>query len=374
VDVEFASDGKHLYLLQCRSQSFAHEDAPAAIPRDLPRDRIVFSANRYVTNGSVPDLTHVVYIDPDRYQALGDVGALREVGRVVGRLNTLLPKRQFVLMGPGRWGSRGDIALGVSVTYSDINNTALLVEIARKRGHYVPDVSFGTHFFQDLVESGIRYLPIYPDEAGVVFNEEFLRGARNVLPDMLPEHRALADVVRVVDVPQAAGGLVLRVLMNADSDEAIGVLMPPRPAAAAAPPAALKPVDAAKPTVDHWGWRLQMAQRVAAAVDPIRFGVRAMYVFGSTKNATAGPASDIDLIVHFAGTEAMRRDLELWLEGWGRCLGEMNYFRTGYRSDNLLDVHIVTDEDIARRTSYAAKIGAVTDAARPLAVGGAANS
>jgi pyruvate,water dikinase len=52
-------------------------------------------------------------------------------------------------------------------------------------------------------------------------------------------------------------------------------------------------------------------------------------------------------------------------------LGEVNFLRTGYRTDNLLDVHIVTDEDIANRTSYAVKIGAVTDAARELPLAGA---
>ncbi|MBL0177230.1 MAG: hypothetical protein IPP94_18625 [Ignavibacteria bacterium] len=76
-------------------------------------------------------------------------------------------------MGPGRWGSRGDIKMGVSVTYSDINNTSVLVEIARRRGDYVPDLSFGTHFFQDLVGASIRYLPLYPDDAGVIFNDGF---------------------------------------------------------------------------------------------------------------------------------------------------------------------------------------------------------
>jgi hypothetical protein len=290
------------------------------------------------------------------------------VGRVVGRLNQVLPKRQFVLMGPGRWGSRGDITLGVSVTYSDINNTALLVEVARAKGRYVPDVSFGTHFFQDLVESGIRYLPLYPDDPGVVFNEAFLAGSENILPQILPEAAALADVVRVIDVPQATGGLILRVLMSAETDEAIGLLASPqRSSAAAVGVPAGKRTGA--PAADHWSWRLQMAQRIAADADPVRFGVRGLYVFGSTKNATAGPASDIDLIVHFSGTEAMRRDLEAWLEGWSRALSEVNYLRTGSRTDGLLDVHIVTDEDIARRNSFATKIGAVTDAARPLVVG-----
>jgi hypothetical protein len=89
-------------------------------------------------------------------------------------------------------------------------------------------------------------------------------------------------------------------------------------------------------------------------------------VFGSTKNATAGPGSDIDLIAHFRGTEPQRERLEAWLSGWSLCLGEVNYLRTGYRTPELLDVHIVTDEDIEKKSSFAVKIGAVTDAARPL--------
>jgi predicted nucleotidyltransferase len=290
---------------------------------------------------------------------------MRDVGRAVGRLNALLPKRQFALMGPGRWGSRGDITLGVSVTYSDISNTALLIEIARARSGHAPEVSFGTHFFQDLVESGIRYLPLYPDDRGVVFNEAFLRGSRNLLPEVLPEYAALGDVVRVIDVPQASGGLVLRVLMNAEIDEAVGVLVTPAAAVAAqanTPPQRVAP-DASP---DHWTWRLRMAERIAADVDASRFGVRAMYVFGSTKNATAGPASDVDLLVHFTGNDDARRELEAWLDGWSRALDEMNFLRTGIRTGGLLDVHIVTDDDIAKRTSYAVKIGAVTDAARPL--------
>ena len=367
VDIEFASDGRHLYLLQCRAQSFAAAAAPAAIPRDVPKERLLFTANRSVSNGHVPDITHIVYVAPDRYQALGSLGELREVGRVVGRLNALLPKRQFVLIGPGRWGSREDIKLGVSVGYSDINNTAMLLEVARKHGNYVPDLSFGTHFFQDLVESGIKYLPLYPDDPDVVFNEAFLQGAPNLLSEMMPERSHLADVVRVIDVAQATGGLVLRILMNADLDEAVGLLVPPQ--SGVEPAATVRQRERETEAPDHWRWRLRMAERIAAEADPVRFGIRGMYALGSTKNATAGPVSDIDLLVHVGGTDETRRDLLTWLEGWSRCLSEINYLRTGCVTDGLLDVHLVTDEDIARRTSWAAKIGAVTDAARPLAVG-----
>ena len=369
VDIEFACDGENVYLLQCRPQGATSGASPVPIPRDLPRERVIFSANRYVSNGQVGDITHLVYVDPEGYAAL-DHTALKEVGHCVGRLNRVLPKRQFILMGPGRWGSRGDIRLGVPVTYADISNTAVLIEIARQKEGYVPDLSFGTHFFQDLVESSIRYLPLYPDDPEVVFQEAFFRRSRNALADLLPEFAHLAAVVHVIDVRREAEGLVLKVLMNAELDEAVGVLSLP----------SAGPEDRGAPGVpeaterrpdDHWRWRLRMAQRLAAALDPVRFGVRALYLFGSTKNATAGPASDLDLLVHLeAGvTDQQRRSLEEWLEGWSLALAETNFLRTGYKTDGLLDVQYVTDADIARGESYAAKIDAVTDAARPLPLG-----
>jgi pyruvate,water dikinase len=97
--------------------------------------------------------------------------------------------------------------------------------------------------------------------------------------------------------------------------------------------------------------------------------VKAAYVFGSTKNGTAGPASDIDLLLHVEGDDDRRRELAVWLDGWSQSLAEINYLRTGYRSEGLLDVHFVTDADVARGDSFASKIGAVTDAARPLPLG-----
>jgi pyruvate,water dikinase len=363
VDIEFASDGTELYLLQCRPQSYSDTSAPTPIPRDIPRDRLVFRANRYVSNGRMPDVTHVVYVSPSGYSELSSLGELQAVARAVGRLNKLLPKRQFILMGPGRWGSRGDIRLGVNVTYSDINNTAMLVEIARKQGNYVPDVSFGTHFFQDLVESKIRYLPLYPDDPQCEFNEPLLTRSPNLLADLLPEFAHLRHAVYVVDIPAATDGKVLRVLMNAELDEAVAFLAPPGAGAATAAET-LEPLPTA--ASDHWRWRLRMAQQIAAALDVGRFGIKGCYLFGSTKNASAAPKSDIDLLVHVTDPPREREVLRAWLLGWSKCLGELNYLRTGYRTDELLDVHFVTDADIAAGNSYAVKIGAVTDAARPL--------
>jgi pyruvate,water dikinase len=366
VDIEFAHDGQDLYLLQCRSQSGSEEHAPAPIPRDLPRDKVLFTAHRYVTNGRIPNITHLVYVNPEAYGEIPDPRILKDVARAVGKLNTVLPKRQFILMGPGRWGSRGDIKLGVGVTYSDINNTAILMEIARRKGNYVPELSFGTHFFQDLVESDIRYLPLYPDEEGITFNELFFTRSRNILPEILPQFAHVADTVRVIDVPKQTGGNVIEVLMNADLDEAVGILG--TPGQPGQEPQVSRDVAVA-PSEDHWRWRMRMARRIARLLDPERFEVQAIYIFGSTKNGTAGPKSDIDLLVHVRGDAGRTEALTTWLDGWSRALAEMNYLRTGYATEGLLDVHLVTDEDIARKTSYAAKIGAVTDSAKAMPLG-----
>ncbi|MBD3218015.1 MAG: pyruvate, phosphate dikinase [candidate division Zixibacteria bacterium] len=371
VDIEFASDGKDFYLLQCRPQSYSEESQPAPIPKDVGDEKVLFTANKYISNGIVTDITHMVYIDPEHYGELTDRADMLAIGKAVGKLNKLLPKRQFILIGPGRWGSRGDIRLGVSVTYSDINNSAALIEMARLKGNYVPDLSFGTHFFQDLVEAGIRYLPLYPDDEGIIFNERFFKRAPNILPDVLPSFAGLKDVIHLIDIPRAANGQVMKILMNAELDEAMGLLTRQTSREKKGG------VDLETPRTrisKYWQWRMNIADLIAAKLEPERFGVKALYIFGSTKNATAGPGSDIDLIVHVNGNPEQRQMLDTWFEGWNHVISEMNYQRTGYRTDEILDIHYVTDEDIKNRTSYAVKIGAVTDAARPLKIGNSSES
>jgi pyruvate, water dikinase len=225
VDLEFAHDGQHLYLLQCRPQSRMGDDVRVNLPQKTPFEWKLFSANKFVTNASVVGVRYVVYVDPEAYSALPSQGDMAAVAEVVSRLNSILPRREFILMGPGRWGSRGDITLGVSVTYSGINNTQMLIEIARRKGNYVPDLSFGTHFFQDLVEARIRYLALYPDEEGNLFNETFFQGSVNCLAELLPEFAALAQVVRVIDIERVAPGCELNVLMDGEKDRALGFLL-----------------------------------------------------------------------------------------------------------------------------------------------------
>jgi predicted nucleotidyltransferase len=370
VDIEFAADDSDIYLLQCRAQSSWAQSEEVHLKERPDAGDVLFTADKYVSDGFVQNITHIVYVDPEEYDSLKELNQLVEVGKTIGRLNGILKKRSFILMGPGRWGSRGDIKLGVQVTYSDINNTAALIEMAFQKGSYVPDLSFGTHFFQDLVEAGIRYLPLYPDDGSVVFRRDFFTESDNILPQLLPDCGDLADVVRVIDVKASTGGRVLRIAMSGEEGEAIAYFaseegtgrseqerLPQRP----------KNMDSSSD--DHWLWRQRMAETLAGGVDPVKYGVKAFYLFGSTKNATAGTLSDIDLLVHFDGDRDQRDRLESYLEGWDKCLVELNFIRTGLKTDSMLDVHIITDRDIEEKQSYAVKIGAVSDAARPLRLG-----
>jgi predicted nucleotidyltransferase len=117
---------------------------------------------------------------------------------------------------------------------------------------------------------------------------------------------------------------------------------------------------------EHWKWRLRMAQVMADTLDFARYAVKGVYVIGSTKNAVAGPASDIDLIMHFFGTAQQRLELIAWAEGWGQALAEINFSRTGHKCNSLIDLHLITDADIAAKNSYAVMIGRLTDGARVL--------
>ena len=143
----------------------------------------------------------------------------------MGQLNKRLAGKRYALMGPGRWGSN-DINLGVRVSYSDINNTRLLVEIAFARDGYTPEVSYGTHFFQDLVEADIAIMPLYPDAEGSSLQEDFLLGSENRIASIDGSLEELKDVIRLIHVPAVRKGSMLHVYLDEEKQEGIGALGP----------------------------------------------------------------------------------------------------------------------------------------------------
>ncbi|MFP4001678.1 MAG: PEP/pyruvate-binding domain-containing protein, partial [Thermoplasmata archaeon] len=351
VDVEFASDGEKLYIVQCRPQSQALDRERVKIPRDIKENKKLFSANKYVTTGNLENLEYIVYVVPEEYSKLESREKMQEVARIVGQLNKKLPGRKFILMGPGRWGSRGDIKLGVPVKYREINNTSLLVEVAKERGGYEPELSFGTHFFQDLVEADIKYLPLYPEEDENIWREEMLFRSENRLKGFLPRSEDFEDVIRVIDVSDISKGGTLTVTMDGEANQALAYLEPS----------------------DHWEWRMKKVEQMAREMDPEIYDVEALYVVGSTKEATAGPESDIDLIVHFHGGEEQKDKLDNWFGRWDQRLIQENEQRISKRLDSILDVHYITDEDLENETSWASHITSRYKSARKIPIGEEAN-
>ncbi|MFW3145417.1 MAG: PEP/pyruvate-binding domain-containing protein [Thermoplasmatota archaeon] len=334
VDVEFASNGKELFVLQCRPQTQAVGAQRVSIPSNVPNPMRVFSAKRYITTGYLKSIEYIVFVDPSAYEELTEREKMIEVAKVISELNLALPRRKFILMGPGRWGSRGDIKLGVPVQYRDINNTCLLIEVAVRKGGYLPELSFGTHFFQDLVEASIHYLPLYPDEGDSYLNENLISSSENHLLEKVDWAGDFVNVVKVVKVREIAQGGTMSVVMDGEANEALAFLVPP----------------------DHSEWRLSKVREMLSTLDPVLFGIKDIFLLGSTKEYTAGPASDIDLIVHYDGRSDNREDLLAWFEEWSVNIDRENCDRTGIKTGGLLDVHLVTDGDIQNRTSWAMHI------------------
>jgi hypothetical protein len=236
VDIEFTVDIGSAYphpslmvhLVQCRPQSSHESDwRQAASFWDeawaIPEEDVLFSADELVPHGLVPQIRYVVYVDPEKYDRIPDPATKMQLARVVGHINHRLEGERFILMGPGRWGS-SNINLGLKVTYADIHNTSVLVEIALARGDGTPELSYGTHFFQNLVEARIYPLPLYPHQDGTVFKTAFFQESPNVLKDLLPSDGKYAEYIRVIDVPAVTGGRYLEVVMDSEKGKALGYL------------------------------------------------------------------------------------------------------------------------------------------------------
>lgn len=371
VDIEFAYDGESIVLLQCRAMGRGNQQSAAPIPENIPQEDILFTANRFISDGKIDQIPYVVYVDGEEYHDLSSREELLSVGKAVGLLNDTLPQRKFVLIGPGRWGSRGDIKLGVRVTYADICNTVALIEVAHAKHSYVPELSFGTHFFQDLVEANIAYLPLYPDQKGIIFKDGFFKSANNLLGKLLPEYAHLSDTIKVVDLRKSYYQSQLCLYMNAKLEKAVAFLSKKKTETVQDNTIRSGSTDRNWTETgkdQYWHWRKYMANELASEMDFERYGVKGIYLFGSTDTETAGMGSDIDLIIHINGSAEQTKDLTQWLNGWSKALAKINYLRTGYMAQELLDVHYVTDEDIENKQSYAERIHSITEPVTALRV------
>ena len=228
VDVEFltllgdSTQGQELYLLQCRPQSQLELES-VELPASVPKDRLLFASRRLVPNGKVSDIRYLVYISPYGYRGDLTDANRAELARLVGRINARLADESFILMGPGRWGTQNS-RMGIPVGYGDIYHAKALVEVVADE--QAPEPSYGTHFFQDLVETGIYPLAIALENEGDEFNKAFFDDSENVLARLLPDESKWVDLVRVIELPD---DLRAELVMNGEASKAIAFLKPIEP-------------------------------------------------------------------------------------------------------------------------------------------------
>ena len=226
VDTEFTAfvdeGGKvRINLLQCRPLRLPGSSGVISMPSSVPREHLLFRAFRTIFGGIVKDIRYVILVDPQAYAERASPETRKSLGRIIGKLNRhpLVCRHRFILMGPGRWGSANP-DLGVNVTYADINHASVLVEIANESLGHVPEVSYGTHFFLDLVEAGIIYLPVYPHDPAAQYNQSLLVSSRNFLLDILPEASGLEHYLKVLDGYSLPSGKSFTVMADPRTQEA----------------------------------------------------------------------------------------------------------------------------------------------------------
>ncbi len=211
VDIEFTAnlglpwEYPLLNLLQCRPLQTKESRRGNASLDGVERQRIILATRGPVVGNSLmAELQRVVLVVPSAYAALPD-SRRREVAKVVGQVTRADGDGKLImLVGPGRWGTSTP-SLGVPATFADIHPVTVMVELAKMHQGLVPEVSLGTHFFNDIIENDMLYVAVHPDREGNAFDEDVLRAFPNRLAELVPGAEAWSKVIRVVDFPGPAG-------------------------------------------------------------------------------------------------------------------------------------------------------------------------
>lgn len=201
VDIEFTvnllDDGDfRVNVVQCRPLQTRALGPSVPMPQlENPRDCFFATDGDFMGGNVQLPLEYVVVVRPAEYLAL-DQQRRHAVGRQVGVLNRMLRSRSFLLMGPGRWGTTMP-SLGVPVNFAEICHAAVLCEMTYEE--FQPELSYGSHFFQDLVESQIFYAALFVERPGVTLNLEQVLDLPNELTT-LDSSAVLDEVIHVARV------------------------------------------------------------------------------------------------------------------------------------------------------------------------------
>ncbi len=223
IDPQSSNPDVEIALLQCRPQSHLKESS-VPIPKNLAPEDIVFSTSRMAPRGSIQGVRYVLFITPEGYFNLPTKALRVALGRALGQLNAALADEVFICVGPGRWGTTNP-DLGVNIGFGDIYNTRALVELSGQGIGSAPEASFGTHFFQDLVESNIYPIAIYLDDEGAVFNRDFFYHTPNLSSHYLSEDTACIECLRLIEVSSYRPGHRLDIVMDDEEGRTVAYLV-----------------------------------------------------------------------------------------------------------------------------------------------------
>lgn len=206
VDIEFTLNldrtGEYMInLLQCRPLQVFMDTGEVFIPDTLPPERILMSLKGASMGLSreVP-LDLIVYVDPIAYYNL-PYNEKNSVAKAVGSFNWKYrgSGKHMMLIVPGRIGTSSQ-ELGVPTTFADISEFEVICEVAESGAGYNPELSYGSHIFQDLVEAQILYTAVFEGKQTKEYHPEKLTKLPNLLTELLPEQGKLNEVIRILDV------------------------------------------------------------------------------------------------------------------------------------------------------------------------------
>ena len=205
VDTEFtiniSENGEYsIDLLQCRPLQVQKGKSGSIVPDDIPEERILlesFGASMGISKTSTLDL--IVYVDPIKYYEL----PYKEkdlVAKLIGKINWHYRDmdKHMMLIVPGRVGTTSP-ELGVPTSFADISAYDIICETEESRAGYNPELSYGSHIFQDLVEAEILYTAIFQGEKTKHYSPEKLENSKDVI-DEFDYSKVLDGVVHVYDV------------------------------------------------------------------------------------------------------------------------------------------------------------------------------
>ena len=208
VDIEFtinlSENGDYVInILQCRPLQVFKDSGEAILPENIDEDKVLFECERSAMGLSRTEkLDIVVYIDPVNYYNMPYRDKYR-VAKAIGTINWKMrdKNKKMLLMVPGRIGTTSP-ELGVPTSFADISEFESICEISDSKAGYNPELSYGSHFFQDLVEAGILYNAIFENEKTLRYNRDLLNGSANVFSDMTEDMEDLKDIVFVYDLSE----------------------------------------------------------------------------------------------------------------------------------------------------------------------------